>query len=75
MDTTKLEIELNAELMEEINRLRTHIEFLQAERDDAVNAINDCVNWANGRESEWGDRAENAFNFLYRFLANDKIHP
>lgn len=30
-------------------------------------AIKNCVNWANGRESEWGNRAENAFNFLYPF--------
>ncbi len=36
----------------------------------AITAINDCVDCANGRESEWGDRAENAFNFLHRFLLN-----
>ena len=41
----------------------------------AVAAINDCVNLANGRESEWGDRAENAFNFLHRFLANTQDQP
>lgn len=35
----------------------------------AVAAINNCVDWANGREHEWGDRAENAFNFLHSFLA------
>ena len=46
------------------------IEKLQSERDSAVAAINDCVTWANGREDEWGDRAETAFNFLHRFLAN-----
>ena len=46
------------------------IAALRSERDAAVGAINDCVNWSNGRESEWGDRAENAFDFLHRFLAN-----
>lgn len=43
---------------------------LRAERDAAVTAIRGCVDWANGRECEWGDRAENAFSFLYGFLAN-----
>jgi hypothetical protein len=45
---------------------------LRRERDEAVAAINDCVDWANGREDEWGDRAENSFNFLHRFLAKCK---
>jgi hypothetical protein len=48
------------------------IERLQSERDSAVAAINDCVSWANGREDEWGNRAETSFNFLHNFLANDK---
>jgi hypothetical protein len=42
---------------------------LRRERDEAIAAITDCVDWANGREDEWGDRAESAFNFLHRFLA------
>jgi hypothetical protein len=42
---------------------------LRRERDEAVAAINDCVDWANGREDEWGTRAENSFNFLHCFLA------
>jgi hypothetical protein len=45
---------------------------LRRERDEAVAAINDCVNWANGKEDEWGTRAENSFNFLHRFLAKCK---
>lgn len=28
-------------------------------------AIRDCINYANNRESEWGSRAEKAFQFLY----------
>ena len=27
-------------------------------------AIKCCLDWANGRQSEWGNRAENAFSFL-----------
>jgi hypothetical protein len=42
---------------------------LRRERDEAIAAITDWVDWANGREDEWGDRAESAFNFLHRFLA------
>jgi hypothetical protein len=45
---------------------------LRRERDEAIAAINDCVNWANGKEDEWGTRAENSFNFLHRFLAKCK---
>jgi hypothetical protein len=44
----------------------------ERERNEAVAAINDCVNWANGKEDEWGTRAENSFNFLHRFLAKCK---
>lgn len=31
-------------------------------------AIRNCLAWANGRESEWGERAESAFQFLYDAL-------
>lgn len=31
-------------------------------------AIKCCLKWANGRQSEWGDRAENAFSFLEHVL-------
>ena len=48
---------------------------LRRERDEAIAAITDCVNWANGREDEWGDRAESAFNFLHRFLAKRVTEP
>lgn len=28
-------------------------------------AVNEAIDWANGREVEWGERARNAFDFLY----------
>lgn len=31
-------------------------------------AIQNCIDWANNRESEWGNRAMNAFEFLYKAL-------
>lgn len=31
-------------------------------------AIERCIEWANNRETEWGDRAINAFQFLYNAL-------
>ena len=34
------------------------------------NAIQEAIDYANGRESEWGDRAETAFGILYRALSN-----
>jgi len=31
-------------------------------------AIENCIDWANNRETEWGSRAEGAFKFLYDAL-------
>lgn len=36
-------------------------------------AIQEAIDYANGRESEWGDRAEMSFGILYRALSNDKL--
>ena len=36
-------------------------------------AIRRAIDWANGREEEWGSRARNAFNFLYEAL--DGVKP
>lgn len=44
------------------------VEEIAAERDRYLQAINECLNWANGRQSEWGDRAENAFAFLEKAI-------
>lgn len=40
-----------------------------AERDDLKSAIQNCLNCANGRQSEWGDRAIDAFEFLDAAIA------
>ena len=37
---------------------------LEHQRDFYKTAIEDCLAWANGHQYEWGDRAENAFQFL-----------
>jgi len=43
-----------------------------APADALVEAITNAINWANGRESEWGERAETAFGFLHAALAAAK---
>ena len=40
------------------------IRELVKERDQYRTAIETCLNRANGRQWEWGSRAENAFEFL-----------
>jgi len=52
--------------------LEARVRELEAENARLLNAIRDCVDWSNGREYEWGDRAENAFGFLHRALADTK---
>lgn len=46
----------------------------ELERESARlrNAIQTAIDYANGRESEWGERAEGAFAVLYSALANVK---
>jgi hypothetical protein len=41
----------------------------QAREQQLRGAIEQCIDWANNREEEWGDRAVNAFAFLYQALA------
>lgn len=42
------------------------------ERDRLREAIQNAVDWSNGREYEWGDRAENSFAFLHKALEESK---
>jgi hypothetical protein len=49
---------------------RLHAAVLLHEMRRYRTAIQNCVDWSNGREYEWGDRAENAFAFLHAALAN-----
>ena len=37
-------------------------------------AARKAIDWANGRESEWGTRAKNAFNFLYEAIEGVKMY-
>jgi hypothetical protein len=39
-------------------------EKLRAENEQLRKAITDCIDYANGRESEWGNRAITCFGFL-----------
>jgi len=49
--------------------------IIDAERENCESkykdAIQNCIGFANGRESEWGERAESAFDFLYAALEED----
>ena len=58
MDESAVRYELRCSLRE-VGRLRT--------------AIQNCLDWANGRETEWGERAENAFQFLYDAVEQENI--
>jgi hypothetical protein len=41
---------------------------IKKERDMYREAILNCLDWSNGRECEWGERAENAFAFLHNAI-------
>jgi hypothetical protein len=47
---------------DELRRQHAEIERLET-------AIRNCLAMSNGRESEWGDRAEWAFGFLHAAIA------
>jgi len=57
--STDITIEVDKALVEEIARLRC--------------AIQTAIDYANGRESEWGERAEGAFAVLYSALENENV--
>ena len=52
------------ELADAYTRLRARAVEMEKDRDRYHAAITNCLDWANGRQSEWGERAENAFAFL-----------
>jgi hypothetical protein len=49
----------------EVARLRAENEAIKKAGDHWEQAVRRCVEWSNGREYEWGSRAENAFAFLH----------
>lgn len=60
--------EINISLFDEVKRLQIENEKLKRKLESAQSAITLCIETANNRESEWGDRAEFAFSYLYSFL-------
>jgi len=42
---------------------------IKIQRDLLKSAIEECLEYANGREHEWGNRAIGAFNILHEALA------
>lgn len=44
--------------------LEHNAKALDAEIDEAMSAVNACLTMANGRETEWGERAVSALGFL-----------
>jgi len=54
--------------LEETKRKLALAEARVKELEKADEAIRECVKWANGREYESGERIENAFEFLHKYL-------
>ncbi len=53
----------------ELRRLQAENERLRTEKARWETAVRACVEMSNGRETEWGERAEWAFEFLYAAIA------
>jgi hypothetical protein len=56
------------ECVEGMCELQTENAILRARVARLEEAIQNAIDYANGREAEWGSRAEDAFAFLYRAL-------
>jgi len=63
---------IEAPLRDELSAKDAELAALHAELAEARKAIQDCVDHAHGRESEWGDRAKKAFGYLHAYLS---AHP
>ena len=57
------------QLERDLDAARQELAALREDRDRWESAVRKCVEWSNGREYEWGDRAENAFGFLHAAIA------
>lgn len=60
---------LNARL-EETDNLRERLAKAEAQVDVLKQAIVSCIDTANDRESEWGNRAIDSFKYLYDAISN-----
>jgi hypothetical protein len=59
-----------------LRRLHAEMERLRFENEAWETAVRNCIAMSNGRESEWGDRAEWAFEFLYAAIAKaEEVKP
>lgn len=58
---------------QELAALRARVAELDKARWES--AVRNAVKWSNGREYEWGDRAENAFAFLHAAIDAAKGQP
>ena len=48
--------------------LERYCDYIEREQEKYKTAIQNCIDTANNRESEWGTRAEKSFEFLYDAL-------
>jgi hypothetical protein len=60
----------------ELRRQHAEIERLRIEKARWETAVLNCVAMSNGREDEWGSRAEWAFGFLHAAIAKaEEVKP
>ena len=60
----------------ELRRQHAEIERLRYENEAWETAVRNCLAMSNGRESEWGSRAEWAFGFLHAAIARaEEVKP
>jgi hypothetical protein len=64
------------EAADELRRQHAEIERLRIEKERWETAVLNCVAMSNGREDEWGSRAEWAFGFLHAAIAKaEEVKP
>ena len=64
------------EAADELRRQHAEIERLRIEKARWETAVLNCVAMSNGREDEWGSRAEWAFGFLHAAIAKaEEVTP
>ena len=55
-----------------IKNLLGHITALEAEKAELVKGINSAMDYANGRQCEWGERAIRCFEILDELLSKQE---
>jgi hypothetical protein len=60
----------------ELRRQHAEIERLRYENEAWETAVRNCLAMSNGRESEWGLRAQSAFTILHNAIArSEEVKP